>query len=478
VWAVCSSIRRNGFDLTMSKTAMDMFLMPALRTGLRVVDAPDRVLKRWDDLLRRAILDGAGISRWGVNVLAFPLVLGFPTLERFRWALRGEELMVTLIADYPCSRTARARRRAVSLARGSRAWARRCAYTRSRDQRTLEGLSASGVFVTDGEFGPAVRSSTQRRQFIPTDPVWSSWTPYVCPIVREVRSPTTRDTGGLPRRVVVFTDGSSGKDPGEPSGCSVVVTADGQIIAESYFACRASGNNYLAEALAGVAATLCVPSSVDLDLVTDAKSYMQALEKGHVRDWAQGTFTKSYALSQRARILCAARPVLRMARAVVCARRGDTCVQHVRSHSGGTDFFSRMNDRADVLANKARLEFAGRADELPLTLYGDAAVRMMVGRVPVIGSFKKAILREAEARLTKRLAAQKAPAARNVAAPLGRRVEQARTARDMRARGRANRAQEQCRTRVVAAPPPLPPAVPEAAHSARLFASNPGPGSS
>jgi hypothetical protein len=221
VWAVCSSIRRNGFDLTMSKTAMDMFLMPALRTGLRVVDAPDRVLKRWDDLLRRAILDGAGISMRRVNVLAFPLVLGFPTLERFRWALRGEELMVTLIADYPCSRTARARRRAVSLARGSRAWARRCAYTRSRDQRTLEGLSASGVFVTDGEFGPAVRSSAQRRRFIPTDPVWSSWTPYVCPIVREVRSPTTRDTGELPRRVVVFTDGSSGKDmsrsePGQP----------------------------------------------------------------------------------------------------------------------------------------------------------------------------------------------------------------------------------------------------------------------
>jgi hypothetical protein len=116
----------------------------------------------------------------------------------------------------------------------------------------------------------------------------------------------------------------------------VVVTADGQIIAESYFACRASGNNYLAEALAGVAATLCVPSSVDLDLVTDAKSYMQALEKGRVRDWAQGP-------SRRATLCLSGRGffVLPARSSGWSARAGATPVSSMSAHTRGAPTSSR-----------------------------------------------------------------------------------------------------------------------------------------
>ena len=110
VWSVASSIRRGGFDLVMSKTAVNQFLMPGLRIGLLVTDVPDKAVECWDTRIRQAVLCAAGITmRRCLRVEAFYNALLFPRIADQRWALRGEEHMVSIIAQYPSSRSCRAR---------------------------------------------------------------------------------------------------------------------------------------------------------------------------------------------------------------------------------------------------------------------------------------------------------------------------------------------------------------------------------
>ena len=112
-------------------------------------------------------------------------------------------------------------------------------------------------------------------------------------------------------------------------------------------------------------------------------------------DWLAGALSGEYAITQRSRVLTAARPVLNVIRAVLCAKRargGVVQLHHVYSHTGGRDFPSRMNDRADVLANKARL--GARDMQITLRLHGEEVYRMQLGRVPVSGPFRAAILRK------------------------------------------------------------------------------------
>ena len=103
-------------------------------------------------------------------------------------------------------------------------------------------------------------------------------------------------------------------------------------------------------------------------------------------DWLAGVLTGEYAITQRSRVLTAARPVLNVVRAVLCAKRargGVVQLHHVYSHTGGKDLPSRMNARADHLANTARL--GARDALLPLRLHGEEVCRMSIGRVPVPG---------------------------------------------------------------------------------------------
>lgn len=167
----------------------------------------------------------------------------------------------------------------------------------------------------------------------------------------------------------------------------MVVTADEVVVGELAFPCRASksGNNYLAEAVASLAAMLSIPSEADLTICTNSLSALQAAARDRVVDWSTGELIPEYELPQRARILTAARPVLSMTRAVIWARKGRTVIAHVRAHTGGSDIRSRMNERADQLANVARLLWKGRAADLPLDLYGEERFRVLVNGVPVVG---------------------------------------------------------------------------------------------
>ena len=109
-----------------------------------------------------------------------------------------------------------------------------------------------------------------------------------------------------------------------------------------------------------------------MTIYSDSLASIYAVRKGQLRDWsAPGhVFLARYVLSQRVRVLCAARPVLVMLRAVILARAGRVNLVHVRAHTGGTGFLARMNDRADAVANRVRCEWLGRSRELPLPLRG------------------------------------------------------------------------------------------------------------
>ncbi len=52
-----------------------------------------------------------------------------------------------------------------------------------------------------------------------------------------------------------------------------------------------------------------------------------------------------------------------------------------------------MNDLADSEANCARRAWAERSDELPLDVYGEEDYHMSVSGIPVMGSYKEAVLR-------------------------------------------------------------------------------------
>ena len=154
---------------------------------------------------------------------------------------------------------------------------------------------------------------------------------------------------------------------------------------------RASGNNFLAELVDLLAAMVVVPSRAPLWLMSDSKASIGATNKDRLINWLlEGDASprlNEYAMPQRARILSAARPVMKMIRMMIEQRVGPVRLGHVRSHSHGADYDSRMNDVADVGANEARIAWAGEASVLPQWLWGEEVYRLRVDNCPVVSSF-------------------------------------------------------------------------------------------
>jgi exonuclease III len=377
VWSVASSIRRGKFDLVMSKTAINQFLLPGLRIGLLVTDVPEAAVVCWDAKIRSAVLRAADIEMGrNLSVEAFYNALLFPRISAQRWAIRGEELMVTVIAQYPSSSSCRAR-----------VATRRAGPTTSRALKTRSelGRRVGAVFAS----GPRVEPVLQGEHPGPWcafDKVWTAWTPYLPPRLWSVRGASDGTA-----EVRVYTDGSTGPMPGLPSGSSVVLVINGEIVRVHEFQCRASGNNYLAEMIALLAALQVVPTNIPLTVHSDCLAGIYSANKRRCRNWRRGTYSCNYALPQRARILSAARPVLNGIRAVIRGRTAPTRLEFVRAHTGASNVHARMNQVADEGANRARCGAGPR--NLALRMYGEERHTMSIKRIPVVGAFKPAILR-------------------------------------------------------------------------------------
>jgi len=428
---VCASIRRNEFTLPMSVSALQQYLYPCLQIGLSAADVSPSAVLAWDALIRQSVLAGAQMTAGRtMGADGFHCAFGVPRLGSIRWSNRAQELMVNLNSEYPCSRTGRARLAACqSWDPGPRV---RNVLSRARVTMAQTGRLVSAKFPSgylQWDHRTLVRWGEVRQSWMPREECWAAWKYWECPVLREVvRLP-------LDGKVILFTDGSTGESWTEPSGCSVVVTHGEEVLTSFHFACCASGNNFLAEIVALMAALVAVPSNVDIEIRTDSLSSKYAVDKYRVLDWVTGSFVAGYALPQRARALSAARPVLNMIRAVVVARSGAVRVEHVYSHQADSSFPTRMNNLADVLANRARLEAAGTKPRP--CFYGEDRYCMTVKGVHVLGSYKQAVLRE------------------------------------FRVRGFASWASGRRSTPAPDYPQGMCPLMPDARHSARLVASRP-----
>jgi ribonuclease HI len=401
VLGLAERIRRHAMDIPMATMATKQVLIPRLRSGLLFAKVPESRLEKWDGILRRAVFQGSNTRTCaGLAIEALYLTSGFPRLSDHAWALRAEEVMVTLNAEYPSSATAWARMGGVLWGVGHHMPPSKC-----RVVRHVAGVPGAEVFETDAaDRAPGPDDLLARCRPLREEEVeeWGRrWRPVAIPTLCRVGE---RQGPGVGRCMTFYTDGSTGPDRGLPSGSSVVrADEDGQAVGVHGFAVRTSGNNYLAELVAFAAALIQTP--VDTDSVTwsDALSVKHAAERGRDRS-DDGSLLRTFHLTQRQRILSAARPVMNIVRAVISARAGASDIRHVRAHTGGADVHSQLNEVADVEANRARIEAAATGEFIPYLLAGEERVCMSVNGVSVIGSYRRQVLRAAAGRALARLA--------------------------------------------------------------------------
>jgi hypothetical protein len=143
---------------------------------------------------------------------------------------------------------------------------------------------------------------------------------------------------------------------------------------------------------------LQVPSHVHVTVRTDAQSSIGGINRGRGWRWSSCERNKTFALPQRARVVQAVRTGMKCIRAVVEQREGAVVLRHVKAHSGLGDLHSVGNERADALANLARLEVAGAPGLVDRGLFGQERVDMRVDKISVTGSFRGALLRAAYSR--------------------------------------------------------------------------------
>jgi ribonuclease HI len=396
----CQNIRENHFTLAMSIMAVQQYLIPIMRLGLLFANVPKGHLQKWDRTIRKSVFQGAAMTQGhpgNLKVQALYVATRLPRLEDMSPILRGEDLIVTLNARYPSSSTCWARLGGTLWSPGHPGSEKAC-----RAIATSQSLQQLGTCLSLHPPHLLLEGSKILHSLDPAfDP--GSWRPHVPPVLH-TQDPLNlyADVSG----VTIYTDGSTGEDGALPSGSSAVIMSQEphpRLLREFRFACPPSGNNYLSEVYAVLGGILQVPSHVDVTVRTDALSSIGGVNKGRGWTWSSNERNKEFALPQRARIVQAVRAGLKCIRSVASQRTGDLVLRHVKAHSGLLDVHSLGNERADELANMARMEAAENPSKVPRHLFGQERVNMTVDRISVTGSFRGALLRAAYSRQLKGL---------------------------------------------------------------------------
>ena len=187
--------------------------------------------------------------------------------------------------------------------------------------------------------------------------------------------------------VAAFTDGSTIPGSQQHSGFGIVLTTEGKVTCtkEVAGACRASGNNYLAECVGILGAVQMTPSQAALRIFTDSTAAIWAIRR-------------AASIPQGKWLNMGARPILRAISRLLCMRTGPTFIQHVRSHTNLDDDLSRGNQRADHLANQGRVASIGTS--MGWLTDGDEEVLLWRKELHVIGNVRADVKRAlAETRL-------------------------------------------------------------------------------
>lgn len=408
VHAVCASIRTNKFDLFMSAFAVKQYLLPRLRIGLESARISEATIERWDRMVRRAVYLGAGMTMGrDLSGAAFYVGTGIPCLQDHRWAIRGEELLVRLNSRGPSSSTCWARVGHLLGGDCGGCPAGAAVVGKAAQNRAAETLTAlsdkfHATLVVGGSDAIGASTIVTQPTVAGASGTFCDWRPHLLPSLRVLSEHEVVPAGDGVDRAVAYTDGSTGKDWKLPTGCSVIMDFPGR--EEQFprvthgFPCGFGGNNFVAELAAILGAITMVPEHVDLDIFTDSQASIGAINKFRLHDRSRpGCFLNRYAISQRRRVLSAARPLMNCIRAAIECRSGRVDLSHVKAHSGGLDHGSVMNALADAEANRVRLEAAEAGPPFPTRrLAGEERVRVAGAGGMIIGSFREAFLRRAE----------------------------------------------------------------------------------
>jgi exonuclease III len=372
----CNSIRRYRFTIPMSVYAVQQHLIPKLRMGFVVSKLRKAEITKWDTMIRQATLSACGATM-GPSALKDSLhqVCAMPRLEDHFHAIRAEELLVTLNADYSSTDSC---------------WARLRGSLEAHQVKGSRAASVLAHLATLGKSGVTAFSTPPAKRLPPMGHVARSktvdcdWLPCRHPILSEQET-----LFGTAR---VYTDGSTVEDRNMPSGCASVFLAPSGLQGPAHgFAASTMGNNYLAETIAVLQALVLTPSHVDLTICTDSLSAIDAINAGRGRDYATWELTNKFYTTRRRTILNAARPIMANIRAMISARSGRVDLVHVKAHTLGEDLDSRMNNAADAEANRAR------EDQSPISstgFAGEARVSLGLRGWTTTGSYRKTILFE------------------------------------------------------------------------------------
>jgi len=366
VFRVSSSIAGSKFGLIQSKYAVEQVLFPWLWHGLQVAKVPIYRFDRWDKMIRRAVLKAAGCttSRHHISVHGFYALSGIPSIRDLFVQKRACELMVRLNSTAQhgnsCwSRIAQGLGEEVPRVSGRGLLMSKLhsdvALKRPGVLRTFPGnraLSMACSMIEKLDFGFAAPPHPEEPPYAreaTTVPSPSLWNPYACPYVTYTPEPS--------REVLVFTDGSTpvgheAKQKNPLSGVAAVFPADNTtphpLTIAFPFAC--SGNNFLAEVFAIVAAVVFTPAQHRLVVYTDSLAALLAIDYGRDIDWLASHAQdmpyrlNSYTLTERKRILSAARPALSTLRRLISVRTGRFLMRHVKAHTGAKSFEATHND--------------------------------------------------------------------------------------------------------------------------------------
>ena len=355
IWQAAHSILDHRMKLAPAADAIRSFLIPRLEAGLTVMHLTTSVMKKlktWSSVLRSAALRAHG----GCNSIcaeAFCFVTRIPDLQRHARLLRTDCLYQRLcLGPEVLPPTTPLRLRAMfpgftlsqvlSKESDGAAMMRRQDYKINRWAATLWGpdrlplrLQANDSFTPIATKMPVIEVDPSELGAL--GDVRTEWRPSKEPCAL-FSTPGARDY-----QYDIFTDGSTPCQGAGVSGYAAVIfdarNRNLKPITTSLWL-KCSGNNFLAEMCAIAAGLLAVPARARVCVFSDSLSCILAVRRDDT--------------AEKRRLRAAARPMLSTLRRIIASRTGEVTLEHVRAHTGASDFVSTANALADDLANKER----------------------------------------------------------------------------------------------------------------------------
>ena len=290
VWSARSSILNYRMRFLPAVDAVRSYVVPRMEGGLQAIGLSAKVmatLDRWTGLLQSAVLVAHSSLDPGVSRAAFCFVSGMPCLSLTAKSLRAVSIYQRLCLDSRSMPRTTADRVAAASATGSLSDALSTRHP-PKDARTGGHLrlnrSAAALW---GEYRLPLSLAWNTHYVEPSVAIPCDAQPVANSALEEVRidwdprqPPDKLFSTPATRSYDIFTDGSTPRDGGAVSGYAAVIYDSSDlgldpVVLGSYLKC--SGNNFLAEMCALVAALMAVPAQATVRIFSDSLACIQAV---------------------------------------------------------------------------------------------------------------------------------------------------------------------------------------------------------